>query len=228
MQAQQQRHIRKGDARYADRDDAACPDLDIGRSLGADAKQTERSRKCPHDTDQSARQRVGIHDRKDHKPGSCEIADLGTQQHRGDTDEDEHREQLERETSQHERQSDQRLPGARQTETPLKQPGLRGYIRRGGWRVDHGQRRRRGTRRLRKARFQPHHRPLDDTGDQPFGSEGATEHQPQFPRDIEQLIISGRIIGRLHDPVVERGKARQRPRHIGDLVRDLADLLGYR
>jgi hypothetical protein len=81
---------------------------------------------------------------------------------------------------------------------------------------------------LRKARFQQRHRPLDDTQDQPFGSEGATEHQREFPRDIEQLIISGRIIGRSHDPVVERWKVRQGPRHIGDLVRDLADLLGHR
>ena len=79
-----------------------------------------------------------------------------------------------------------------------------------------------------KARFQQRHRPLDDAEDQPFGSEGAAEHQRQFPGDIEQLIIGGRIVGRSHDPVIERRKVRQRPRHIGDLVRDLADLLGHR
>jgi len=108
------------------------------------------------------------------------------------------------------------------------QSRLRGYIRHGGRRIDHGQRLRRGTRRLRKARFQQRHRLLDETEDQPFGREGATEHQRQFPRDIEQLIISCGIVGRSHDPVIKRRKVRQRPRHIGDLAGDLADLLGHR
>ena len=144
MQAQQQRHIGKGDAGHADGDDAPRPDFDIGRGLGTNAKQAERPRQRPHRTDQPARQRVGIDDREDHEPGGGEIADPGTQQHHGDTDEDEHREQLERETPQHERQPEQRLPDARQTETPLMLFGLRGYIRRRGWRIDRGQRRRPG------------------------------------------------------------------------------------
>jgi hypothetical protein len=41
-------------------------------------------------------------------------------------------------------------------------------------------------------------------------------------------MISGRIVGRSHDPVIKRWKVRQRPRHIGDLVQGLADLLGHR
>ena len=106
--------------------------------------------------------------------------------------------------------------------------GLRDDIRRGRRRIDRGQRLRRGTRRLRKACFQQRHRPLDETEDQPFGGEGATEHQRQFPGYIEQLIVSRGIVGGSHDPVIERRKVRQRPRHIGDLVRDLADLLGHR
>ena len=135
MQAQQQRHIGKGDAGDADGDDAPRPYLDIGRGLGANPKQAERPGQRPHDADQPARQRIGIDDREDHKPGGCEIADLGAQQHRGDADEDEHREQFKRETSQHEGQPDQRLPGARQAEAPSMQRGLRGDVSRGGWRI---------------------------------------------------------------------------------------------
>ena len=152
----------------------------------------------------------------------------GAEQHRGDTDEDEHRQQFERETAQHEGQPDQRLPGARQAETPLLPRGRRGDVGHGGWRIGHRQRLHRGTRRLRKARFQQRHRPLDEAEDQPLGGEGADEHQRQLPGDIEQLIIGGRIVGGPHEPVIERPEMRQRPRHIGDLARDLADLLGHR
>jgi len=63
-------------------------------------------------------------------------------------------------------------------------------------------------------------------------SHSAAKAQPntkcQFPRDIEQLIIGGRIVGRSHDPVIERREVSQRPGHVGDLVRDLANLLGHR
>ena len=152
MQAQQQRDIGKGDAGYADGDDAPRPDLDIGRGLGANAKQAERPRQRPHHADQPARQRVGIDDREDHEPAGRAIADPRSQQHRGDTDEDENRQQFERETSQHERQPDQRLPGARQAETPPMPSALRGDISRGGWRI--GDRQRQDARRLRHARFQ--------------------------------------------------------------------------
>ena len=158
----------------------------------------------------------------------AEIADLGAQQHRGDTDKDEHREQFKRETSEHEGQPDQRLPGARQTETPSLQRGRRGDVSRGGRRIGHRQRLHRGTRRLRKPRFQQRHRPLDEAEHQPLGGEGADEHQRQLPGDIEQLMIGGRIVGGPHEPVIERPEMRQRPRHIGDLARDLADLLGHR
>ena len=229
MQAQQQRHIGKGDAGDADGDDAPRPDLDIGRGLGANAEQAERPGQRPHDTDQPARQRIGVDDREDHQPGGGEIADLGAQQHRGDADEDQHRQQFEHQTPQHERQPDQRLPGARQTETPLMPFRLRGDIGGGGRRIGHRQRLRR-----RRARFAATRASSNATGrlmtaeHQPFGGEGAAEHQRQFPGDIEQLVIGGGIVGGSHDPVIERRKMRQRPRHVGDLARDLADLLGHR
>ena len=54
MQAQQQRHIGKGDARHADGDDAPRPDLDIGSGLWANAKKPERPRQRPYHTDQPA------------------------------------------------------------------------------------------------------------------------------------------------------------------------------
>ncbi len=94
MQAEQQRHVRKSDARHGDGDDAPRPDLDIDRGLGADTEQTERPRQGPHHADQPARQRVGIHHREDHEAGGGEIADPGPQQHRGDADEDHYRKQL--------------------------------------------------------------------------------------------------------------------------------------
>ncbi len=75
-------------------DDAPRPDLDIGRGFGTNAKQAEGPRQCPHDTNKTARQRVGVDDREDHKPGDRQIADLGAQQRRGDANEDEHREQF--------------------------------------------------------------------------------------------------------------------------------------
>ena len=40
-------------------------------------------------------------------------------------------------------------------------------------------------------------------------------------------MIGGRIVGGPHEPVIERPEMRQRPRHIGDLARNLADLLGH-
>ncbi len=104
----------------------------------------------------------------------------------------------------------------------------RGDIRGRGGRIGHRQRLRRRTCHLGNARFQQRHRPLDQAEDQPFGGQGAAEHQHQFPGDIEQLVIGRGIVGGLHDPVIERRKMRQRPRHIGDLVRDIADLLGHR
>ncbi len=228
MQAEQQRHVRKGDARHGDGDDAPRPDLDIHRGLGADTEQTERPRQSPHDADQPARQRVGIHHREDHEAGDGEIADPGPQQHRGDADEDQYRKQLERETSQHERQPHQRLPGARQAEVPSMPFARRGDIRGRGGRIGQRQRLRRRRCSLRNARFQQRHRPLDQAENQPFAGQGATEHQRQFPGDIEQLIIGRWIVGGPHDPVIERRKVRQRPRDIGDLVRDIADLLGNR
>ena len=54
MQAQQQRDIGEGDARYANGNDAPHPDLDIGRGLGADAKQAERPGQRPDNADQPA------------------------------------------------------------------------------------------------------------------------------------------------------------------------------
>ena len=186
---QQQRDIGESYPSDGDGDDAPRPYLDIGGGFGANAKQAERPGQRPHDADQRARQRIGIDDREDHKPGGCEIADPGAQQHRGDPDEDEHREQLKRETSEHEGQPDQRLPGARQAETPPMQRGRRGNVSRRRWRIGYRQRLHRGTRRLRKPRFQQRHRPLDEAEHQPLGSKSADEHQRQLPGDIEQLMI---------------------------------------
>ncbi len=153
---------------------------------------------------------------------------LGTQQHHRHTDEDEHGKEFERETSHDERQPHQRLPDTRQTETPLLLFGFRDNIRHGGWGIGDGQRQRRRTRHIRKTRFQPCDRPPNDAEGQGFGSERASEHQRQFPRDIEQLVIGERIVRRPHDPVIERRKMRQRARQIGDLTGDIADLLRHR
>ncbi len=110
----------------------------------------------------------------------------------------------------------------------MLQLGFRDDIRHRRRRIGHGQRLHRGARGLRKPRFQQRHRPLDEAEDQPLGSKSADEHQRQFPGDIEQLMIGGRIVGGPHEPVIERPKMRQCPHHIGDLARDLADLLGHR
>ena len=77
-------------------------------------------------------------------------------------------------------------------------------------------------------RLEKRHRPLDQAEDHPFGDDGATEHQCEFPGDIEQLVIGCGIVGGAHDPVIERRKMRQRARDIGDLVREIVDLIGDR
>ena len=148
--------------------------------------------------------------------------------HRADPDEDEHREQLKRETSEDEGQHDQRLPGARQAEPAPMLRGRRGNVRRRRWRIGYRQRLHRGTRRLRKPRFQQRHWPLDEAEHQPLGSKSADEHQRQLPGDIEQLMIGGWIVGGPHEPVIERPEMRQCPHDVGDLARNLADLLGHR
>ena len=128
------------------------------------------------------------------------------------------------EAPQHERQPDQRLPDARQAETPPMPLGLGGDVGRGGGRI--GDRKRLHRRPVRSARRRASSSAtgrLIRRNDQPFGGEGATEHQRQFPGDIEQLVIGGGIVGGAHDPVIERRKMRQRPRHVGDLARDFAD-----
>ena len=99
-------------------------------------------------------------------------------------------------------------------------------LRCGRRRIDRGPRR--STRCLRKACLEQRHRLLDKTEDQPLGGEGATEHQRQFPGYIEQLIVSRRIVGGSHDPIIKRWKVRHGPRHIGDVMGDLAELLGHR
>ena len=106
--------------------------------------------------------------------------------------------------------------------------GRRGNICGGGRRIGHRRRLHRSTRRLRKPRFQERDRPFDQAENQPLGSEGADEHQRQLPGDIEQLMIGGWIVGGSHEPVIERPIVHQRPRHVGDFARDLADLLGHR
>ena len=227
-QPEQQRHVRKGDAGHADGDDAPDPDLDIGCGLGANPKQAVRPGQRPRGADQRARQRIAIDDRLDGKPDRRAIADLGTQQHRGDADEDQHRQQFEREPPQHERQPDQRLPGPRQAETPPMQRRLHGDVSGGGWRIDHRQRLRRRTRGLRQPRFQQRHRPLDQAEHQPFGGEGAAEHQRQFPGDVEDLAVGRGIVGGSQEPIIERRKMRHRPHQIGDFARDIADLFGDR
>ena len=108
------------------------------------------------------------------------------------------------------------------------QRGLGGDVSHGGWGIDCRQRLHRNNRRARQARFQQRYRPLEKAEYQPLGGEGATEHQRQFPRDIEQLTIGGRIVGGFHEPVIECLIMRQRPGHVRDLAGDLADLLGYR
>ncbi len=69
VQAEQQRHIGEGYPSDGDGNDAARPYLDIGSGLRANPKQAERPGQRPHDADQRARQRIGIDDREDHKPG---------------------------------------------------------------------------------------------------------------------------------------------------------------
>jgi hypothetical protein len=110
----------------------------------------------------------------------------------------------------------------------LLQLGLRDDVSSRRWRIDDRQRLYRGTRGLRKPRFQKRHRPLDEAERQPLGGKSADEHQRQLPGDIEQLVIGGWILGGAQEPPVERPIMRQRARYVGDLARDLADLLGHR
>ena len=171
MQAEQQRHVRKGNARHGDGDDAPRPDLDIGRGLGADTEQTERSRQRPHHADQPARQRVGIDHREDHEPGGGEIADPGPQQHRGDADEGQYRKQsraARRPSTNGSRTSD--CQARARLRCRRCSSARRGDIRGRGGRIGHRQRVRRRTCGWRNARFQQRHRPLDEAEDQPFGS----------------------------------------------------------
>src|SRR4051812_35642846 len=90
MQAEQQRHIGKGDAGDADTDDTARPDLDIGGGFGLDRKQAERSRQHTDHTEEPPRERIGVDDGEDHETDGGGPADLGAEQRRGDADKDQH------------------------------------------------------------------------------------------------------------------------------------------
>ncbi len=130
VQAEQQRHVRKGDAGDADADNAPRPNLDIGRGLRPNAKQAERPRQRPRHADQPTRQRIGIDHREDHKPRGRAFAEGCAQQHRSDPDKDDDREQFEQQTPQHERQPDQRLPDPDEIDTALMLFGLRAHVAR--------------------------------------------------------------------------------------------------
>ncbi|MEY9504443.1 hypothetical protein ABIE87_004001 [Bradyrhizobium diazoefficiens] len=82
-------------------------------------------------------------------------------------------------------------------------------------------------RGLRHATFQEHDRTADQTKDHPLGGEGAAEHQRELPGDLDQEVVGRGIVRGSHDPVIEGREVRERPRHAGDLARDLADLLRY-
>ena len=82
MQAEQQRHIGEGDAGDADADDAARPDLDIGRGFGPHRKQAERPGQRADDADEPARERIGVDDGEDHEADGRGIADLRAEQMR--------------------------------------------------------------------------------------------------------------------------------------------------
>ena len=97
-----------------------------------------------------------------------------------------------------------------------------------GGRIDNSRHRHGHLRRLRHSRLKERDRPLDDAEDHPLGSQRATEHQRELPGDVEQLIVGIGIVGRAHDPVIKGGEMSQRPRDIGDLMRDVADLFGHR
>ena len=225
MQAEQQRHIGEGDAGDADGDDAPRPDLNVSRGLGANGKQAEGPPQSANETDQAARKCVGVHDSENNEADGCWLANLSPQQHRGDADKDQHREQFDREAAKREWQAEQQLPGPRQAGTAPMQLRLGGH---GRWWIDDGKRLRGHTQDLRHARLQESDRTPDQAEDQPFGTEGAAEHQRQLPRDLDQKIIGSGIIRCPHDPVVERRKMRECPRHFGDLTRDFADLLRHR
>ncbi len=64
--------------------------------------------------------------------------------------------------------------------------------------------------------------------DHPLRRKGAAEHQRQLPGDLDQEVVGGGIVGGPYDPVIEGREMRQRPRHVGDLARDLADLFRHR
>ena len=154
VQAEQKRHVGKGDARHADSENAPRPNLDIGRGFSAHAEQTEWSGQRAHHADQPARERVGVDHGKDDEPRGDEIAELGAEQRRGDAEEDEDGQQLQHQAAQHEGQPHQRLPGPRERQPPLMPSRLDHDIGgRRGW-IGARQCLRRRPRRLRHARFQ--------------------------------------------------------------------------
>ena len=65
--------------------------------------------------------------------------------------------------------------------------------------------------------------PAHDSPDDPFGHEGAEDHQREPPRRIEQRLLSKRIIGEMKQPVPDSRKVGYRPCGEGELVRDLAE-----
>ncbi|WP_453969395.1 hypothetical protein [Bradyrhizobium japonicum] len=123
MQAEQQRHIGERDAGDADGHDAPRPDLDIGRGFCPNRNDAKRPRQRADDADEPARERIGIDDGEDHEADGCGIADLRAEQCGCDADENEHREQLEQETPEHEGQPQQQLPDTCETVAALVQLG---------------------------------------------------------------------------------------------------------
>ncbi|MEY9504444.1 hypothetical protein ABIE87_004002 [Bradyrhizobium diazoefficiens] len=128
MQTEQQRHIGKGDAGDADADDAARPDLDIGRGLSPNRKQAGRPRQRTDHADEPARERIGVDDREDHEADGRGLADLRSEQRGGDAHEDEHGKQFEHQARQHKGQPQHDLPDPHETVAALVQFGLRGDI----------------------------------------------------------------------------------------------------
>ena len=95
-----------------------------------------------------------------------------------------------------------------------------------GRRVRHRDGLRRHPGGARNARFECPQRPSHPPPHQPLDGKGAAEHQHEFPRDIEQQVVIGRIGRGVDQPIPQCRKVRNAARRPGDFTRRIGDPAG--
>ncbi len=197
-----------------------------------DHDQAERARRGngSHQADQATADDIGVDDGENGEPRGRHAVDAGAENQGCDGGEGHDWQQCEHQSSGHKRQPNHGLPGASQCDAAPAQwnrarhagPGDRLTCDFG---VD-------GVSDMRNAMgdtgFQPRERTPDGACYQPFGDQGASQHQRELPGDVEEDVIGVGVGCGLLQPVPEQRKARNGLRGIGDLVGDVAELLGNR